>query len=371
MVQVFFQNIERLFLRGWPFLVGIRLLIKVYFVNFGSASIGGISKFKTAGMTIKLGKLKRIDNLRAVWENEQTDFSKWLSKEENLNLLSQEIGINLTLEQTEARHGSFYVDILATEIETGKKVVIENQLEKTNHDHLGKIITYASGYEAEYIIWIVKDFREEHKQALDWLNENTNEKINFFGIKMELWQIDGSNYAPNFNVISEPNQWSKALRGSKKSSILSEVGIKQLRFIEEFREYCKEKGTSLQVNKPQNSTPAYYTIAVGLSEGWIAIKLNVSQKILKVDFYFKDKEYYSILKEQYKPDIDHLFGNKLVFDDMEKYKGATISNSLKFKIDDEAKWSTYFEWMKGHAEIMQKEIPALIAKAKKLLKTTA
>ena len=364
-------NIERPFLRGWPFLVGIRLLIKVYFVNFGSASIGGISKFKTAGMTIKLGKLKRIDNLRAVWENEQTDFSKWLSKEENLNLLSQEIGINLTLEQTEARHGSFYVDILATEIETGKKVVIENQLEKTNHDHLGKIITYASGYEAEYIIWIVKDFREEHKQALDWLNENTNEKINFFGIKMELWQIDGSNYAPNFNVISEPNQWSKALRGSKKSSILSEVGIKQLRFIEEFREYCKEKGTSLQVNKPQNSTPAYYTIAVGLSEGWIAIKLNVSQKILKVDFYFKDKEYYSILKEQYKPDIDHLFGNKLVFDDMEKYKGATISNSLKFKIDDEAKWSTYFEWMKGHAEIMQKEIPALIAKAKKLLKTTA
>ncbi|MPQ46986.1 DUF4268 domain-containing protein [Marinifilum sp. N1E240] len=322
-------------------------------------------------MTINLGKLKRIDNLRAIWENEQTDFSKWLSKEENLELLSEEIGINLSLQETEARTGSFYIDILATEVETGKKVVIENQLEKTNHDHLGKIITYASGYEAEYIIWIVKDFREEHKQALDWLNENTNEKINFFGIKMELWQIDTSKYAPKFNIISQPNQWSKALRGGKKSTTLSEIGVKQINFIEEFRAYCTENESTLQVGKAQNSTPAYYTIGIGMSEGWVAVKLNTGKNILKVDFYFVDKEYYSIIKQEFKNETEAFFNNKLVFDDMEKYKGAVISTSTKFKIDNQSQWKTYFEWIRTNAEIMQKQIPDLIKNAKEFLTTTA
>ncbi|WP_282124991.1 DUF4268 domain-containing protein [Marinifilum flexuosum] len=322
-------------------------------------------------MTINLGKLKKIDNLRTIWENEQTDFSKWLSKEENLELLSEEIGINLSLQETEARTGSFYIDILANEVETGKKVVIENQLEKTNHDHLGKIITYASGYEAEYIIWIVKDFREEHKQALDWLNENTNEKINFFGIKMELWQIDSSKYAPKFNIVSQPNQWSKALRGSKKSSTLSEVGVKQINFIEEFRSYCTENDSSLQVGKAQNSTPSYYTIGIGMSEGWVAVKLNTGKNILKVDFYFVDKEYYSIIKQEFKSKIESFFNNKVAFDDMEKYKGAVISTSTRFKIDNQAQWKSYFEWIRTNAEIMQKQIPNLIKNTKEFLTTTA
>lgn len=318
---------------------------------------------------MNLGTLKQIDDLRSVWENEQTGFSQWLSKDENLKILSEEIGINLTLQETEARTGSFYIDILATEVETDKKVVIENQLEKTNHDHLGKIITYASGYEAEYIIWIVKDFREEHKQALDWLNENTNQKINFFGIKMELWQIDSSKYAPKFNIISQPNQWSKALRDVKKSNGLSEIGIKQINFIENFRAFCKENRSSLQVGKAQNSTPSYYTIGIGLSEGWVAIKLNTGRNILKVDFYFTDKEYYSIIKKEYHTKIKKIFKSKVAFDDMEKYKGAIISTSTKFNINNKEEWNNYFQWIKTNAEIMQNQIPDLIKNAKECITT--
>ena len=154
-----------------------------------------------------LAKLKKVD-LREEWKNEASDFTSWLAQDENLQLLSEEIGIDISLIQTEASVGKFSVDILAEEENTGRKVVIENQLEPTNHDHLGKIITYASGFDAEIVIWIVKDVRDEHKQAVDWLNDHTDDKINIFAIRMELWQIGDSPYAPKFYVVSKPNDWS-------------------------------------------------------------------------------------------------------------------------------------------------------------------
>ena len=125
---------------------------------------------------MQLRALEKVD-LRTVWKHEASDFTNWLAQDENLSLLSDEIGIDISLIQTEASVGKFNVDILAEEENTGRKIVIENQLESTNHDHLGKIITYASGFDAEIVIWIVKDVRDEHKQAIDWLNEHTDDKI--------------------------------------------------------------------------------------------------------------------------------------------------------------------------------------------------
>lgn len=126
-----------------------------------------------------LSKLTKI-NLRDVWRHESLDFTRWLSQQENLDLLGEEIGIDIKLVQTEANVGRFNVDILAEEEGTGKKIIIENQLEDTNHEHLGKIITYASSYDAELILWVVRDYREEHEKAIDWLNEHTDENIVFF-----------------------------------------------------------------------------------------------------------------------------------------------------------------------------------------------
>ena len=158
-----------------------------------------------------LGRIERMDDLRAIWPHEARDFSKWLSQEENLALLSEEIGINLVLEELESAAGSFSVDLYAAEEGTGRKVIIENQLEDTNHDHLGKIITYASVKGAEIVIWIVKKARDEHKQAVEWLNQHTDESIGFFLLEIELWKIGGSLPAPKFNVIERPNDWVKAI----------------------------------------------------------------------------------------------------------------------------------------------------------------
>ena len=128
---------------------------------------------------MNLGKLQKGD-LREIWKHEASDFTNWLAKPENIAILSDEIGIGLKLVKTEAEVGSFSSDILAEEENTGKKVIIENQLEPTDHNHLGKIITYASGYDAAIIIWIVQEARDEHKRAVDWLNEHTDEGVNFF-----------------------------------------------------------------------------------------------------------------------------------------------------------------------------------------------
>ena len=187
---------------------------------------------------VVLGKLKKVD-LREAWKHEALDFTNWLAKEENLSLLGEEIGLEIDLIEKEANVGSFHVDILAEESGTDRKIVIENQLEYTNHDHLGKIITYASGYDAEIIIWIVKEVRSEHKQAIDWLNEHTDDNIHFFAIKMELWQIGDSELAPKFQIICKPNQWAKILK--KNPSEKTNTQLQRLEFWTALNEYLENK----------------------------------------------------------------------------------------------------------------------------------
>jgi hypothetical protein len=303
-------------------------------------------------MSATLGSIKQID-LRKIWKHEASDFSTWLAKPENLELLSNEIGVNIKLIQTEAGVGRFSVDIFAEEETTGRKIIIENQLEQTDHDHLGKVITYASGHDAEIIIWIVKDVRDEHKQAVDWLNEHTDEKINFFAIKMELWQIDSSAPAPKFQIVSQPNDWTKTIKSATKSGELSDNALLQLDFIQKFIDYCKSNNSKLRLGKPQPSAPAYYSISIGSSKAWVAVKLNSNSGILKTDLYFTDKEIFNELYTSKKEEIDKAFGKELTWDEMENYKGAIFGDSREFDINDDSKWEEYFEWMRGNAEKLQ------------------
>lgn len=161
-----------------------------------------------------LGKLEKIDDLRTIWKNETTDFTKWLSQEENLNLLGEAVGLDLERIGTEERVGDFRADIFVKELESGKTVIIENQLEDTNHKHLGQIITYAAGKEAGCVIWIVKHAREEHAKAVEWLNSHLDQSVDLFLIEIELWRIGDSRNAPKFNIIEKPNQWAKSRKKS-------------------------------------------------------------------------------------------------------------------------------------------------------------
>lgn len=131
-----------------------------------------------------LGRLTRV-NLRQAWGNEASDFTTWLALEENLKLLGETVGIELELEAQEAEVGPFRADLLCKNTADDSWVLIENQLERTDHLHLGQLLTYAAGLEAVTIIWVAERFTEEHRAALDWLNQITGEKFAFIGLEKE------------------------------------------------------------------------------------------------------------------------------------------------------------------------------------------
>lgn len=163
-----------------------------------------------------LGKLERHD-LRNVWTSESSDFTPWLAQPEGIATLGEALGLRLELEAREKFVGPFRADILCRDLDSEHLVLIENQLERTDHIHLGQLITYASGLDAVTIIWIAARFVEEHRAALDWLNKITDDNVRFFGLELELWRIGDSQPAPKFNVVSKPNEWSHSVAQAAKA----------------------------------------------------------------------------------------------------------------------------------------------------------
>ena len=174
--------------------------------------------------TYNLDTIQKVP-LREVWPHEAHDFTKWLAEEQNLATLGMAVGIELELIETESSVGSFNVDIYAQESGTGRKVIIEHQLEDTNHDHLGKVITYAAGKGAEVVIWVVAHARDEHRQAIEWLNQHTDSDFGFFLVEVELWKIGDSLPAPRFGVVEQPNEWTKTVKLSEGLSETEKVKL--------------------------------------------------------------------------------------------------------------------------------------------------
>lgn len=300
---------------------------------------------------MNLSKLEKV-NLREVWKHEATDFTNWLAKPENLELLSDEIGINITLIQTEASVGKFNVDILAEEENTSRKIVIENQLESTDHDHLGKIITYASGFDAEIIVWIVKSVRDEHKQAVDWLNEHTDEKINIFAIQMEVWQIADSPYAPKFQVIAKPNDWAKAVKKATTQGELSDTKLLQLEFWTKFKEYVLDHNVKLKLRKiyPQH----WYDISFGFSTAQTTLTVNTQSSQMACEIYIPDAKWLFTELYKNKEKIEEELSEQLVWEELPTKKASRIKLITKGDITDQEQWEDYHSWMLSKVTDFQK-----------------
>jgi hypothetical protein len=273
-------------------------------------------------MTKKLSKLNKV-NLRDVWGHEAVDFTNWLSQQENLDLLSEEIGVDIKLIQTEANVGRFNVDILAEEESSGKKIIIENQLEDTNHDHLGKIITYASGYDAETVVWIVRDYKEEHRRAVDWLNEHTDESVSFFLIKVELWQIEGSLPAPKFEIIVSPNEWAKAIKTNVTGGELTDTNLQQLDFWMKFRNYVRSNDTKIRLQTPRPQH--WYDVSMGSSDAHVALTINSRENLLGCEIYVsRNKNLFKFLQHR-RDQIEKEVGEKIEWVD------AAVASRIKIR----------------------------------------
>ena len=167
--------------------------------------------------TAPLGRLQRVE-LREAWPNEAQNFTPWLALPENLTLLGEAIDMDLEPHAEEQSVGPFRADILCRESGTGSWVLIENQLERTDHNHLGQLLTYAAGLNTVTVVWVAERFTEEHRAALDWLNQKTSDDIAFFGLEVELWKIGCSLMAPKFNVVCKPNVWIRQIASETDTS---------------------------------------------------------------------------------------------------------------------------------------------------------
>lgn len=295
-----------------------------------------------------LGILKKVD-VRTVWTHEAHDFTKWLAKEENLQLLSEEVGVTISLIDTEVFAGKYKVDILAEEEGTERKIIIENQLEFTDHKHLGQIITYASGYDADIIIWIVKGVNDEHLQAIEWLNSVTNAKINFFLIQIEIWQIDDSKFAPKFNVFAKPNEWSKMLKETKGKSNLTNTKLYQLEFWEGMKEYNNASGSKLRFSR----TPLaqhWYDVSIGSSRCHISLTVNTQAKSIACDLYIPNsKALYKKLHDQ-KDEIEQEIGQALDWMELPGSKASRIKLTESLDVSDQNNWGKCFQWLNECSE---------------------
>jgi len=210
--------------------------------------------------TPQFGKLSKVDPRKA-WTSEPADFTPWLR--ENVTLLAAELGLDLEATGTEVAVGKFAVDIHGKDVTNkGRPFIIENQLEETDHRHLGQLMTYAGGLDAATVIWVAPRFCEEHRRALDWLNEKTVDEVDFFGVEVELLQIDGSALAPHFRVVAQPNAWAKRTKSKTAEDATSEKASRRIEFLSHVLEAAKATQKDLT-----NASRVSYSSSVWFTAG--------------------------------------------------------------------------------------------------------
>ena len=289
---------------------------------------------------MELGKLEKVKDLRSIWGREDTHFTSWLAEEDNLAILADEIGIEMELKGTEVPIGDFNADIVASQGDTDNIIVIENQLEKTNHDHLGKIITYASGLSAKIIIWIVKGVRDEHRQAIDWLNEHTDDNINIFLCKIELWKINDSPVAPKFQIVSSPNNWTKTMKNSVDNNNFTQNQM--LRY-----EYWKIMSERIDDDYPFNSrSPTkyyWYSLSIGTTLAHISLTMSTQKNEVKTKLIVKKQEVYDYLIK-FKNEIESEIELELIWESEIDKKHSFIYLTKKCDINNKENWDEAINW---------------------------
>jgi len=275
-------------------------------------------------MLREIGVLKRID-AREVWSNEAQDFTPWLR--ENISLLGEKLGMDLDLVESEVPVGPFAADLVAKDVSGDRWVVIENQLEPTDHSHLGQLLTYGAGTGASVFVWITPEFREEHRAALDWLNEHSDEDSLFFGVEIELVAVDDSRPAPYFKLVSFPNEWRKRTHGGREP--VSEKRAAYERFWADLIPAFKARypGETNVSKPPRDSWLSLSAGRSGLGTNWVF----TGERQFRVELYIDtgdglvNKAYFDQLAS-YKEEIESKIGHELDWDRLEDKRLCRISS---------------------------------------------
>jgi hypothetical protein len=300
-----------------------------------------------------LGHLEPV-SLRDFWEDEARHFTPWLALPENLKLLGEAIGVELEFEATESRVGIFKADIVAKEVGTDDRVIIENQLGRTDHDHLGKLMTYAAGLGAKTVVWVAATISDDHRRTLDWLNEITGEAFSFFALEIELWKIGDSAPAPKFNLVSRPNDWAKSLTTPDSVGEPTETRLLQLEFWSSLVERGRQRGGSVSFRKPRPQN--WYSLAVGRSRFNLSLTASTKLRRIGCELYIRhpvySKKAFALLLSQ-KVDIEAELG-PLEWQELPHRRDCRIVQYRSGDIEDRSQWPEQQAWLLERLETFKR-----------------
>ena len=299
-----------------------------------------------------LSRLERVD-LRTIWKSEPSDFTPWLAQESSLQLLGDTIGIDLELEAQEKDVGPFRADILCKNTVSDDWVLIENQLEKTDHTHLGQLMTYAAGLNTMTIVWIALRFTDEHRAALDWLNEITDNQFAFFGLEIEAWRIGDSPIAPKFSVVCKPNDWTKSVHTSVVSGELTETKQLQRQYWAALSQFLINKNSKI---KSQKAHPRHWAdFALGRTNLFLRAFANTQGRWISATVVCNGpdgKAFFHLLKQDQQA-IESEIQHQLVWEELPEKEQSRIEikNSNMDPMDQES-WSNQHEWLAVRLEAL-------------------
>lgn len=304
-------------------------------------------------------------NLRTVWAEEAQHFTPWLAQSENLARLGEALGLTLEPHGTEQAVGGFSADILCRRLDGGSDddswVVIENQYGRTDHDHLGKLLTYTAGLNARTVVWIAEEFRDEHRAALDLLNASTSGEYAYFGVEIELLRIDGSRPAPRFNIVVQPNDWAKTTKArTGVGPDLTATQQMQLEFWTGFRELM-ESESAIACAKP--APWAYMGHSTGIprigvtsvfstwntpSNSWAIGELRVELK------FFSGASAQDLFERlaSSRNDIERESDQKYEWHDQTGNVRPRVFFQRDANVEDRDQWPDYQAWLKTEVERM-------------------
>ena len=299
----------------------------------------------------KLGELVEVKDLRTVWPNEAADFTPWLAKEKNIARLGDTIGVEITDVETESGVGAFSVDIFATEDGTGRRIIIENQLEDTNHDHLGKLITYAAGKDASIIIWIVKNAREEHRAAIEWLNSRTTKDVSFFLCEIKLYKIGDSAPAVKFDVVEKPNDWAK---NAQQNDTLTKTQSLRYEYWAAFNDYYwaafndyafRDNDFAKAFNRRKPTYAHWMDFSIDSAEYHLSVSQVRAKKKLIAEFHIDDNKdiFHSLL--QHKDEIESETGMTFDWRELPDKKASRVLVEKPVDFDDPKQMESQFRWI--------------------------
>lgn len=302
-------------------------------------------------------------DVRGYWDHEEHDFTPWLTDEiesEGPSDLEDALGLDIEVIEREKSVGKYNVDIFAQVVDDGRKVIIENQLGDSDHDHLGKAIAYAAGVDADIIVWIAASFNDEHLDAVQWMNEHSREGIDLFAIRLEVWRIEESPPAVRLNPLEKPSEWKE--KAKRASGELSEQGRLREEFWTAFRDRIEETNTPLSPRKPR--ARHYYSNSIGVGGFHLSFYVDEQENELGLKLIIEDDaDAFHELRDQADELEEELEDEEtdLYFGELRETPGGKMRSDLAVRrdasIENTDNWDEYFDWMLRYGERFHEVFP--------------